>query len=255
MKLLLTNDDGFSAEGIQALAAHLKDEHEVWIVAPDKNRSAVSNGITMFEPLRIKKRGERVFSCSGMPVDCVIAALKSGLLGGMPDAVLSGINRGANMGTDILYSGTCAGARQAVLYGVPGIALSVRSHNDEWQYDALAEFARKNINSLMSLAKTANKDGSPNGECVFVNVNALSQKSYKGVKHASDLSFREYGDSVTLVEGPDGDTYCFFCGGSIISHGSDASDNAICESGCIAVSCIHAEPCSYKVVDDFSFSL
>ena len=146
MKLLLTNDDGFSADGIKTLARYLSDAgHEVWIFAPDRNRSAASNRITMDKPLRIKEHGQRVYSCSGMPADCVIAALKSGIIGNGVDAVLSGINRGANIGTDILYSGTAAAARQAVLYGVPGIAFSVRSSDGFWRYDAMARFAYSNL--------------------------------------------------------------------------------------------------------------
>ena len=256
MKLLLTNDDGFSADGIKTLARHLSDAgHDVWIFAPDRNRSAASNRITMDKPLRIKEHGQRVYSCSGMPADCVIAALKSGIIGSGVDAVLSGINRGANIGTDILYSGTAAAARQAVLYGVPGIAFSVRSSGGLWRYDAMARFASSNLSSLISLTHTANGDGTPDGLCIFVNVNGLSLERYGGASFADEISFREYRDAVHVLEGPDGDRYSFFCGGDIVTHGGDASDNAVCEKGFVAVSRIYAEVRAAKGVDGISFSV
>lgn len=256
MKLLLTNDDGFSADGIKTLARRLSDAaHEVWIFAPDRNRSAASNRITMDKPLRIKKHAERVYSCSGMPADCVITALKSGIVGDGIDAVLSGINRGANIGTDILYSGTAAAARQAVLYGVPGIALSVRSSDGLWRYDAMANFAVHNLSHLISLTHTANGDGTPDGLCIFVNVNGKSLERYEGASFADEISFREYRDAVHVLEAPDGDLYSFFCGGDIVTHGGDASDNAVCEKGFVAVSRIYAEVRAAKGVDGISFSV
>ena len=255
MRIVLTNDDGFESEGINVLATHLSDEHEVWIVAPDRNRSAVSNSITMNKALKIKKIRERVYSCSGTPVDCVIVALKSGLVSGVPDVVMSGINRGPNIGTDILYSGTCAGARQAVLYGVPGIALSVSSFDNAWQYDAMARFAKKNINSLIALTHTSHRDGTPDGECFFVNVNGASCEQYSGVQYADEISFREYCDGMHLLDAPDGATYGFFCGGTIVSHGGVTSDSAICEKNYVAVSRVYAEPCVSKHMDGISFSV
>jgi len=209
----------------------------------------------MDKPLRIKKHAERVYSCSGMPADCVITALKSGIVGDGIDAVLSGINRGANIGTDILYSGTAAAARQAVLYGVPGIALSVRSSDGLWRYDAMANFAVHNLSHLISLTHTANGDGTPDGLCIFVNVNGKSLERYEGASFADEISFREYRDAVHVLEAPDGDLYSFFCGGDIVTHGGDASDNAVCEKGFVAVSRIYAEVRAAKGVDGISFSV
>ncbi len=255
MKLLITNDDGVGAEGIRVLADVLSAENEVWVIAPDRNRSAVSHCITMHEPLRIRKLGERTYSCSGVPVDCVVTGLRSGITGGPPDAVLSGINRGSNLGTDLLYSGTAAAARQAVLYGVPGIALSIQTHDGVWRYGGLARFAAKNLQKLIDLTRTTKSDGIPDGVCAFVNVNADSRESYDGVETAEEISFREYRDTVKLVEGPDGDTYSFFSGGSIVSHGGDSSDYRIYKKGFISVACVCAEPRSCNDVDDIMFSL
>jgi 5'-nucleotidase len=256
MKLLLTNDDGYNAEGINILAQHLLHDNDVCVFAPDRNRSAVSHCITMNEPLKIIQRSERVYSCSGVPVDCVVAGIRGNFLPFMPDAVISGINRGANVGTDIVYSGTAAAARQAVLYGVPGIALSVESQNDIWKYDAMADFAAKNIHQLVSLSCVAgNSIEKSIKQCIFVNVNALSDDSYKGVCFADELSFREYRDTVKMINAPDGCNYSFFCGGSIISHGGIGCDFAACSKGYIVVSRIYAEPQSAGVVDGITFSL
>ena len=255
MKLLLTNDDGVEAEGIHVLADVLSAGNEVWIIAPDRNRSAVSHGITMNIPLQIKKVAARTYSSSGVPVDCVLTALRSGILGGKPDAVISGINRGANIGTDILYSGTAAAARQAVLNGIPGIALSIESYDNVWRYGTMARFALKNLETLIRLTRTTKEGGLSDGVSAFVNVNADSLEQYKGVEYADEISFREYHDTVNLIDGPDGDTYSLFSGGKIVSYGGIKSDYGICKKGYVSVSRIYAEPRPCNDVDGITFSL
>src|SRR5574344_2495885 len=164
MKILLTNDDGIEAEGIAVLAKRLARENEVWVVAPHRDRSGVSHCITMDKPLLIEKRetvngvpcGEQWYSLEGFPADCVITALRGSFLPGLPDMVISGINSDANLGTDVIYSGTCAAARQASLYGVPGIALSLCHKSDHGEgekgkYHALADFAAANLKMLAGL--------------------------------------------------------------------------------------------------------
>lgn len=123
MNILVTNDDGITSEGITVLADVLRREHDVWIAAPEGERSAVSHGITFREPVKFHRLDDRIYSCSGTPADCVLYALH----GAVPvqfDLAVSGINRGENIGTDIVYSGTVSAARQAVLHGIPGIAVS-----------------------------------------------------------------------------------------------------------------------------------
>src|SRR5574344_2604799 len=171
MKILLTNDDGIEGKGMQALALALSAYAEVYVLAPDEDNSGVSHRITMDKPLRITPHDDDIYSCSGAPVDCVITALRSDLFGVSFDAVFAGINRGANMGTDVVYSGTAAAARQAVLYGVPGIAVSLDSDDDVYHYEAIAEFVANNIGKLASLS----------AEGLFVNINAESSSSYSGV--------------------------------------------------------------------------
>lgn len=125
MRILLTNDDGWQAEGLQALeriAETLSDE--VWVVAPELEQSGAGRGITLSMPVRVHKFGERHYAVSGTPTDCVMLALGEIMADCKPDLILSGVNRGQNLGEDVSMSGTVAGAIQGMALGVPSIALS-----------------------------------------------------------------------------------------------------------------------------------
>ncbi len=258
MMLLLTNDDGYTGEGLRVLAGRLSKEHEVWIVAPDRNRSGVSQCISMNSRLKLTKVAEREYMYEGTPADCAILATRDAgqILPCRPDAVISGINRGANLGTDILYSGTAAAARQAVLNGIPGVALSIDSNDDSFHYDALADFAAKNIQALISLCRVAPNARMPAGPCIFTNVNALTSVSaYKGIR-MTGISFREYADTI-LVDGQDEKSkYCSAVGtGKINTNGRSYHDYEAVASGFISVSRVFAEPQSAGIVDGIQFSL
>ncbi len=129
MKILLTNDDGIHADGLWVLHDALAGEHRVTVVAPDRERSAVGHGITLHHPLRVAevavRDGLRGQAVDGTPADCVKLGLSELLLEDRPDLVVAGINPGANVGVSINYSGTVSAAREAALYGVPGLAVSV----------------------------------------------------------------------------------------------------------------------------------
>ncbi|HNY16203.1 MAG TPA: 5'/3'-nucleotidase SurE [Treponemataceae bacterium] len=230
MRILVTNDDGYASEGIQALASALRTRHEVWVVAPAANRSGVSHGLTMEDPLRFRVEGERDFTCSGLPVDCAITG-SQGIMPCLPDLVISGINRGANLGTDIVYSGTAAAARQASIDGIPGVAVSLVSKTDEYLWEPLARFVLENLESLASLSE---RD-------VFVNVNAPSQPRYRGVK-LTGISRRVYRDSIIMHDGPDGCKYSFFRGGTIRTDGDGSTDWDAVEAGFVSVTRVLALP-------------
>ena len=125
MRILITNDDGYGAEGIEKLYAHLIADHEVWIIVPDRERSATSHSITLYDILRINDLGKLKYSCTGFPADCVNLGLQTVMKDSLPDLVISGINRGSNLGQDVYYSGTAAGAREASFWGIPSISLSL----------------------------------------------------------------------------------------------------------------------------------
>ncbi len=147
MKILLTNDDGIEAEGLQCLYQVLAKRAECFVVAPDQGRSCCSHGVTTHCSLEIKSRAKNQWSVSGTPSDCVRVGLL--WLNLNPDLVISGVNHGGNLGVDILYSGTVAGAREANLLGVPSIAISQYMRRDierDWAVSAIrAEFVFRNI--------------------------------------------------------------------------------------------------------------
>ena len=121
--ILLTNDDGIEAEGLKTLEEALKDLAHLVVVAPDQERSAVSHGLTLRAPLSLQEIGPDHYVLNGTPADCVIYALRH-LFVQFPDLVISGINHGANLGDDIMYSGTVAAAREAAAHGIPSMAVS-----------------------------------------------------------------------------------------------------------------------------------
>lgn len=125
LKILISNDDGVYAEGIRTLAKELESIAEVVIVAPDRNRSGASNSLTLEQPLRVSEIEPNVYSVQGTPTDCVHFALNELLKDDLPDLVLSGINHGANLGDDVLYSGTVAAAMEGHFLGVQSIAFSL----------------------------------------------------------------------------------------------------------------------------------
>jgi 5'-nucleotidase len=128
MKILISNDDGYLAPGLKILASYMSEFADITVVAPDRNRSGASNSLTLDHPLSIKQAENGFYYVNGTPTDCVHIAL-SGLMDTMPDMVISGINDGANMGDDTLYSGTVAAATEGYLLGIPSIAFSMSQHN------------------------------------------------------------------------------------------------------------------------------
>lgn len=140
MKILISNDDGYLAPGINALADQLSAIADIVVVAPDSNRSGSSNSLTLDRPLRVMKSDKGYYSINGTPSDCVHIAL-TGMLDARPDLVVSGINQGQNMGDDTLYSGTVAAATEGYLFGIPAIAFSQVEHG--WaELDAAARIAK-----------------------------------------------------------------------------------------------------------------
>src|SRR3569833_1118343 len=140
MRILISNDDGYLAPGINALADAMASIAEIVVVAPDSNRSGSSNSLTLDRPLSVQRAANGFYSVNGTPSDCVHVAL-TGLLSYRPDLVVSGINQGQNMGDDTLYSGTVAAATEGFLFGIPAIAFSQVKHG--WEHlDAAAKVAK-----------------------------------------------------------------------------------------------------------------
>jgi 5'-nucleotidase len=160
MRILLSNDDGYLAPGLAALAAALQSLGEVIVIAPERNRSGASNSLTLDRPLHLRKAANGFFYVNGTPTDCVHLAV-TGALDFQPDIVVSGINLGANMGDDTIYSGTVAAATEGYLLGLPSIAVSLASFAGR-HFETAAEVARQNVERFLR---------APFKEPVLLNIN------------------------------------------------------------------------------------
>ncbi|MDR1787211.1 MAG: 5'/3'-nucleotidase SurE [Treponema sp.] len=236
MNILLTNDDGIESEGLRLLADALRKDgrtkgHRYVLLAPDGDRSGVSQSLRLFSrSVRVRRRGSDEWECDGNPADCVITAMAGAVPGFRPDAVLAGINKGENLGTDIVYSGTAAAARQGALLGAPGIALSLAGE-PPFHWDQAIEWVLSRLAYLLGAWRPG----------CFLNVNIPDRPegllpdvhTWPGVKTYHD----------TLRMQPEGDTIrCAFTKG-----GSDALDQAGCDwaavqAGAVSISAVSTQP-------------
>ncbi|NLI53180.1 MAG: 5'/3'-nucleotidase SurE [Clostridiales bacterium] len=220
MKLLLSNDDGVFAAGLRALAEELSKTHEIFVSAPDRERSAVSRGMTLNEPLRAQKTRIQglpdvpAYAVSGTPVDCVRLAL--GNLFPEPEIVVSGINHGPNLGTDVLYSGTVAAAHEAALLGYQAVAVSCLSYKAE-HVETAARVAASAVEYL-------SKHPLQFGMVLNVNVPAVPFEALRGVK-VTPLSVEQYELKYVEREDPFGRKYYWAPRGcTTCSDGMDVDD-------------------------------
>lgn len=167
MLVLLTNDDGIKAEGLIALKKEISRIAEVWVVAPEGEQSAISHSLTLHRPLEVKKISTKTFSINGTPSDAVIVGVL-GILKKKPNLLISGINHGPNLGEDVTYSGTVAGAMEGALMGIPSIAVSVSDLGSSY-FAKAARFIRK-------LALFISKKGLPKDTLLNVNIPAKRGK-------------------------------------------------------------------------------
>lgn len=235
MRILLTNDDGIDAPGLAALERALAGLGELWVVAPQKEHSAQSHAFTMHKPLRARPQGERRFACSGTPADCSYLG-SHGLLPEPPDLVVSGINRGANLGYDVHYSGTVAAAREAVLHGIPAVAISLNltgfERAPEW---ATAEaVARRVVEGVIA-------DGLEPGILLNVNVPNVAADALKGLRVAP-IGARSYHETVARRDDPWGRPY-FWIGGLHKAFDQDPdTDGRLCELGWATITPLEVNP-------------
>jgi 5'-nucleotidase len=192
LHILLSNDDGYFSAGLAALRAQLEQLGKVTVVAPDRNRSGASNSLTLDAPLRVREIGPNTWSVNGTPTDCVHIAI-TGLLDDEPDMVVSGINHGANLGDDVLYSGTVAAAMEGRFLGLPAVALSLVLAGGEYFADA-AVLARRIIEPLLGARPL------PGKTILNVNIPDVPLDSVRGVM-ATRLGFRHKAEpAITAVD-------------------------------------------------------
>ncbi len=197
MKILVSNDDGYHAKGIIALTEALEAVADVIVVAPDRNRSAASNSLTLSDPLRVKRHAENRYSVNGTPSDCVHLAL-TGLLDEEPDLVVSGINHGANLGDDVIYSGTVAAAMEGRFLGLPTIAVSLVGEERLKHFETAGRVAAGMVKKLEDAALSSD---------VILNVNVPDRpfEELAGME-AVRLGFRHKSEPVVKSRDPHGRT-------------------------------------------------
>lgn len=194
MKILISNDDGYLAPGINILAKYLAEVAEIDVVAPDRNKSGASSSLTLEYPIRAEPMGDRVIRVHGTPSDCVHLAV-TGLLKQAPDMVVSGINHGANLGDDVIYSGTVAAAIEGRFLGYPAIAVSICA--------AHAEHLESAAKAALQLVENVRQHPIPNDVILNVNVPDLPWDSIKGFK-ATRLGNRHKSEPVIESKDPRG---------------------------------------------------
>jgi 5'-nucleotidase len=201
--ILVTNDDGVYSPGIQVLAKRLRELDQVVIVAPDRERSAAGHSMTLHRPLLIEEIKESVYSVNGTPTDCVNIAVK-GLLKETPKLVVSGINKGPNLGDDITYSGTVAGAMEGILLGIPSFAVSLVARED-FRFAEAAEVALGTARQVLS-------EGLPAGTLLNVNVPNIPVNEFQGTR-ITRLGKRIYHQMTVERVDPRGKKYYWIGGG------------------------------------------
>jgi len=247
MHILLTNDDGIDALGINTLRKAFSSLGKLTIVAPDRERSATGHGITIHKPLRVYKMDYdncTAYSVTGTPADCVKIALDE-LIDEPPDIIVSGINSGANLGTDVLYSGTVSAAIEGVINGIPSIAISLVLDKNR-NYDLAAQVACNVVN------KVINK-GLPKE--TILNVNVPDIKSIENLDfETTRLGIRKYTDSIEKRVDPRGNEY-YWIAGQITDiecnrNKQISTDISAIAQNKVSVTPVHLDLTSYKIIDD-----
>jgi len=246
VRILLCNDDGINARGIHALMRELSSIAEIYVVAPDRERSGTGHSITVFDPIRVTKVNlpgiKAGWIVRGTPVDCVKLAINK-LISEEIDLVVSGINHGPNLGTDILYSGTVSAAAEGVIMGVPSLAVSLNSFNEDMDFDFAARFTRK-------VVKTVIKQGLDKQTLLNINIPALLPDEIKGIR-ITKLGVRNYDNLFEERQDPRGNTYYWLGGGVVEEEQEEESDVIAVEADWISITPIHLDLTDYKLIKEF----
>ncbi len=245
MYILLCNDDGINAPGIVALADALAALGQVTVVAPDMERSAASNSLTLSQPLRVREvsfpgRVEKAFAVSGTPADCAKIALAN-LLEVRPDVVVSGINRGPNLCVDIFYSGTVAAAFEGAFKGLPAFAVSLDSYHADADYSTAAKWGAECVRRLMA--------AQVRGGLVFnINVPDLPDEKVKGIKitRAGKVDYREAYDH---RRDPNGKSYYWIQGWPEIVDNSPECDIVAVKNGFVSLTPLQPELTDFSAME------
>jgi 5'-nucleotidase len=225
--ILLSNDDGIQARGLWALEEQLSEGYRVYVVAPDRERSATGHSISLHDPIRVKEVEQgRVYAVSGTPVDAVHVALL-GLIKEPIDLVVTGINYGLNLGSDVFYSGTVSAAFQAVSFDVPGLAVSIGIEGDEVQYRTAAAYVEKVLNKI--------ENNRVDSKIVLnMNVPNTGLERIRGVQ-ITRLGDRLYDDKLVEREDPRKNKYFWIDGAIVPGAPEEGTDVTAVEQGYVSL--------------------
>jgi 5'-nucleotidase len=228
-RILITNDDGYRSEGLTALADVFRPLGEVTVVAPVQEASAIGHALTLRHPLRLERIADRVFAVDGTPTDCVNIAVTQ-VFKALPDLVVSGVNKGWNLGDDVTYSGTVAGALEAALLGVPALAVSLAATRKEYDFS----FA-----SRAAVAIAASMFKTPLPTWTFLNVN-VPKGEPKGLR-ATVQAKRNHITEVLVRDDPKGRPYFWIDEGQNEWEPHDRSDYQAVRDGYVSVTPLHPD--------------
>ena len=243
MRLLVTNDDGILAHGLECLIEAAEPLGEVTVVAPDREQSATSHSLTLHHPLRPVRRGDRRWQVDGTPTDCVMLALEA-LMPERPDFVLSGINHGQNMGEDVLYSGTVAAAMEGLALGVPSIAVSFAGGDLRADVTQL----REQVKVLTPLLAHLTSLDFPQSTLFNVNLPPKGADDVRGIR-LTRLGRRVYSQSVAPMKDPWGRSIYWIGGGEISWTGEPDSDFRAIEEGYVSVTPLQLDLTHFGVLE------
>lgn len=240
MNFLISNDDGISAPGIRVLSDHIRLLGSVTVVAPDQNRSGASNSLTLESPIRISEIEAGSYKVSGTPTDCVHIAL-TGLLTEDPDMVVSGINAGANLGDDVIYSGTVAAAMEGRFLGLPAVAVSLVYEDEPHHYDTAAEAVVRLIRQLL-------KDPLPADTILNVNVPNLAWSDIQGFE-VTRLGHRHRAEPTVRTVDPRGRPMYWIGPAGAEQDAGPGTDFDAIRRGFISVTPIHVDLTRYQALE------
>lgn len=246
MRVLVTNDDGYLATGIRVLADAVRELGEVDVVAPDREQSATSHSLTMHYPLRVRHPEDGLMVVDGTPTDCVMLAVGELLKDRRPDIVVSGVNHGANLGDDVLYSGTVAAAMEATILGIPAIAVSHASR----EHDDLPRW-REPLTRL--IGRIVERGDFPADTVLNINLPGIDPDHVKGV-HVTTLARRAYIGSLTRALDPNGREYFWIGGGESKwwGRGDLDTDYDAVRGGYISITPLHLDLTNYDLLKEIS---
>lgn len=242
MRILISNDDGVLAPGIQVLSKAMSQLGDIEVIAPDRNRSGASNSLTLLRPLRVRRLDNQYHSVDGTPTDCVHLAL-TGYFADDFDIVVSGINEGANLGDDVLYSGTVAAAIEGCNMGLPAIAVSLVGHHAK-HYETAAQITAE-------LVKKLQHEALPKQTILNVNVPDLPLEQIQGVE-ITRLGTRHRSKELHQSQDPRDQVIYWIGASGPTNESGPGTDFSAIERGCVSITPLQLDSTHYKVFDQLS---